>query len=148
MLNFLFSPYGRVSRKAFWLYFMLPSFAVSIASVLLDVAFFAVPPGDVHPAPVFRIILGVPLSLSSIVLLIKRLHDRGVSGWWMAPPLSVHWHFCSCGPVFSCRRPLALFIPGAAAVLYIMIQTYFLRGQAGPNRFGPDPLADQAETFG
>ncbi len=51
-------------------------------------------------------------------LLVRRLHDRGRSG----------------------RVLLALLVP-LAGPLWIGVETALLRGQAGDNRYGRDPLA-------
>lgn len=50
-------------------------------------------------------------------LQIKRWHDRDKSGLWM----------------------LIVFVP-FIGVLWSLIELGFLRGSAGRNRFGPDPL--------
>ena len=51
---------------------------------------------------------------------VQRWHDRGKSGWWywlfFIPLIGAMWTFGECG---------------------------FLRGTPGPNRFGPDPLAEK-----
>jgi uncharacterized membrane protein YhaH (DUF805 family) len=52
---------------------------------------------------------------------IKRWHDHGRSGWWTL----IYWILC-IGPL------LALLMLG------------FQRGTPGPNRYGPDPLGEEA----
>ncbi|WP_158811157.1 DUF805 domain-containing protein [Beijerinckia sp. L45] len=56
-------------------------------------------------------------------IAIKRLHDRNKSGWWF----------------------LLAFVPYVGG-LWLLIECGMLRGTAGPNRFGPDPLGRQAST--
>ena len=53
---------------------------------------------------------------SSFALQAKRWHDRDKSAWWI----------------------LLNFIP--IANLWALIETLFLRGTEGSNRFGDDPL--------
>jgi uncharacterized membrane protein YhaH (DUF805 family) len=74
--------------------------------------------------------------------LIKRLHDRNKSGWWMvvfllAPPLlDTLWDWLD-------SPTLALLVSALAFGLSVwaFVELFCLRGTAGPNRFGPDPLA-------
>lgn len=56
----------------------------------------------------------------SIATDVKRFHDRDKSGWWV-------W---------------IILIPGAGAI-WLLVECGFLPGTTGPNRFGPDPLADK-----
>lgn len=68
----------------------------------------------------------IPVGVTGITLSIRRLHDLGVSGWFV----------------------LCNFIPyGNIAVAVVLL---FKDGQSGPNRFGPDPkdpLKGMAEVF-
>lgn len=56
--------------------------------------------------------------LASIAVQVKRWHDRGKSGWWwwiqLIPAIGPLWALIECG---------------------------FLKGSAGPNEYGPNPLA-------
>ncbi len=54
--------------------------------------------------------------LPSLAVSVRRLHDRDYSGWW-----------------------ILLAFTGIGYILLII--WYCMRGTAGPNRFGPDPLA-------
>lgn len=56
----------------------------------------------------------------AVVIQIKRWHDRGKSG---------HWFFIN-------------FIPFIGS-FWVLIETSFLRGTVGENRYGPDPLSKQ-----
>ena len=127
IVQLLFSFRGRLNRKPFWL-LQLPIF-VMIAMVthnlggnplLIDTRM----PGWRIPIVVdifFRTIVLV-LSIIALVLSIKRLHDRNLSGWWMLPIGLV--------PVIG---PLCFLIVAA------------LPGNAGSNRFGYDPLRSRPD---
>jgi uncharacterized membrane protein YhaH (DUF805 family) len=65
------------------------------------------------------IILFLLLLWPSICLYAKRWHDRDKSGWWS----------------------LIGLIPIIGG-LWMLIELGFLRGTDGPNRFGPNPIAD------
>jgi uncharacterized membrane protein YhaH (DUF805 family) len=75
-------------------------------------------------------------------LLIKRLHDRDKSGWWMvlffiAPSL--------LGKLSDrLDDQTAVFVVSAAGFglsVWCFVEIFCLKGSKGPNRFGSDPLA-------
>jgi uncharacterized membrane protein YhaH (DUF805 family) len=124
MKTLLFSFQGRVNRAKFWL--------VNIGLVVVEAIVFGVAGGSAMitdaPAnmtmPSFGI-LGIVCLLVFIVLIwaglaiaVKRWHDRNKSGWWvliaLVPVIGGLWYLIECG---------------------------FLRGTAGPNDYGPDPLS-------
>jgi uncharacterized membrane protein YhaH (DUF805 family) len=65
-------------------------------------------------------------------ILSKRLHDRGRRGWWA---FLVVWALVEAWP-----RPVSAF---GYAALFVLAVTFLdlglLPGQAGQNRFGPNP---------
>lgn len=74
---------------------------------------------------VFASIYGLYIAASfipSVMVTIRRLHDRGATGWWalVFPALFLV-------PLFGLLSPIAFVIVMA------------LPGNQGPNRFGPDP---------
>ena len=72
----------------------------------------------VHPLMFAAILYGPVVGIASIYVQIKRWHDRGKSGWW--------W-FIQLIPVVG--------------PLWVLIECGFLKGTAGDNEYGPDPLA-------
>ncbi len=62
-------------------------------------------------------LFGLATFLPSIAIGVRRLHDLDRSGWWL----------------------LLVFIPLIGAI--VLLIWYCAKGTAGPNRFGPDPLA-------
>jgi uncharacterized membrane protein YhaH (DUF805 family) len=162
MLTFLFSPEGRVSRKAFWLSFYLPYFVISIGAAALDFALFEPLSSSNAPLPVFQVITTLFFLWPSIAVPVKRLHDRGMTGWWIIAPVPILivlavWYF-AYGAGGAAAQPenlplKAQLIFAASAIslvfvfLYLVNNIMFLRGQKGPNKYGPDPLGDQADTF-
>lgn len=68
---------------------------------------------------------------AAILVTIRRLHDKDMSGWWVVLMLA-------CYGVGS----VGLF---PILVVALVVQIFFFimlvsRGTVGPNRFGPDPL--------
>jgi uncharacterized membrane protein YhaH (DUF805 family) len=65
-------------------------------------------------------VFGLVMIIPNISVAVRRLHDRDYSGWWY----------------------LLVFIP---LIGWLILFIWFcLKGTDGPNRFGPDPLADLA----
>jgi uncharacterized membrane protein YhaH (DUF805 family) len=130
MKQFLFSAQGRFNRASFWkaiLYYIGAGVAVGILVTLLWMIF----PGEIKEdgsysvsgviaVPYLLLIFGyiVALTWSGIVVGIKRYHDRNKSGLWI----------------------LIQFVP-LVGTLWYFIETGFLAGTPGMNRFGPDSLA-------
>lgn len=150
---------GRIGRKIFWLGYILPLFAASIVASILDAALGLAPGGDAMPADGSEIgpVGGLVSLLSiwpSLAGSIKRLHDRDRSGWWIGG-----FYLFAAAVAASALLAVVVSMPqggsGAASVtlvgsvlllgygLWLIVETGFLRGTPGPNRYGPDPLGGQ-----
>ena len=115
--KFYLSPEGRVNRKQFWLWLVLPLAAIEILPALGDVA-----TGSYNPElsiGLSRAIFAYWVALIlGVIVYIKRFHDRDKSGWWVLIDL----------------------IPIIGAI-WLPIELGLLKGTPGPNRFGP-PVTD------
>jgi uncharacterized membrane protein YhaH (DUF805 family) len=168
MFGFLFSPYGRISRKTYWLNFLLPYIAITIVATILDFAIFEINPETGEPPPVFQGILALIALWPSIATTTKRLHDRGMTGWWQAAQFAMivvlaavsYWYYSTklqggdpAANLAVVSEPVAaaVMILGGSAIawlfLYPSINALFLRGQTGPNKYGDDPLGHPSDTF-
>ena len=90
---------GRASRSEFW-WFALFVFV----SIMLLVW-----------VPFIGWLYALAVLLPTLAVMVRRLHDRGQSGWWA----------------------IAWFLPFANWLLLIYLA---FPGTPGPNRYGPDPL--------
>jgi uncharacterized membrane protein YhaH (DUF805 family) len=81
-----------------------------------------------------------------IVAMVKRLHDLGHPGWYVAAfyggTIGAGIALAIALPAFGTLGalvaiPLGLLMLGA---LWYSIKIMFFRGTMGPNEFGPDPL--------
>ena len=87
--------------------------------------------------------IGTPLFLwVYLATSIKRLHDRNKSAWWMIPFFLVP----ALSEQFGGRLPdshavLTVSLIASALWLWGLVEMGWLKGTAGPNRFGADPLA-------
>ncbi|WP_198371296.1 DUF805 domain-containing protein [Roseomonas rosulenta] len=165
-----FSFSGRIRRRTFWLGYVLPLLIASIVANVLDVALGLGPPpmADAMPADAAQVgPINTVVSILSIWPMlagsIKRLHDRNRSGWWIG---GFYLLSAAAGTVaflslagatagmFMYRdRPVtpedaqgvALVMIAAGLLvlgfgIWLLVETGFLRGTIGANRFGPDPL--------
>ncbi len=155
-----------MSRKSYWLRWILPYLGVSLVAVILDFALFPIDPVRQEPPPVFQGIVALVLLWPSIAVTTKRLHDRGMTGWWNVVPFlaivlvsaAAYYYYSMQLAAGAERSPdgqmpvpvgIALVVVGLWLFLYPLINVLFLRGQAGTNKYGADPLhlADPAAEF-
>lgn len=115
---------GRVTRRTWWLHYTLPlAIAASLAGLADSSLGYQHPAGEGWSIYTYT---GGPLSVAILLLTmvpslsssVARLHDRGHSAWWL----------------------LWVLLPGVGS-LVLLIQNGFLRGDGGPNRYGPAPDA-------
>jgi uncharacterized membrane protein YhaH (DUF805 family) len=120
---------GRITRRAFWLHYVVPLLLLSALALAADVSFgytslepSTAADGSLVPAVIeygpFVIVTGILTVLPSITAQVTRMHDQGRSGLWVLLNLV---------PVF-----------GQFAVLGMcgLVPT-----QPTPNRYGPVPDA-------
>ena len=135
VIRLLFTFNGRISRAEYWLAFtayVIVFFVESLVSRHVESATLAG-------------LVTVAMWVSGIAVGIKRLHDRGKSGWYV---------------VLFYIVPMVLFLAGVmigmshggstawgaglwliALSIWCLVELGFLRGAVGANAYGPDPLA-------
>ena len=139
-----FSFRGRVGRQEYWL-MVIANWVVLFAAGTVVVTVGGL--GLVVAVPLYGLAMWAALAR-----LVRRLHDRGRSGWWlllMFGPLLVLSFLGAAASVSDEEAGLffkALTLPFS---LWILIDLGCLAGRPEPNRFGP-PLARpgvSAEVF-
>lgn len=130
---------GRIGRQKFWI--------GTLILILMMVVFIAVPIILSVPSSVAMIFIGVAALLGflgSLAITVKRLHDRDKSGWWYVVFFVVPNILTQIGEKFatgSLTLALALYVPAIGISIWAFVEVGLLKGSDGPNRFGPDPLA-------
>jgi uncharacterized membrane protein YhaH (DUF805 family) len=131
---------GRINRGKYWF--------VGIANLLRFAAFVLVAVAAHSGAlGVLAGLVGVPLFLSSMAIGVKRLHDRNKSAWWlllfylMPPVLNiVRDALVRLHDPLPFTLAMVFWVVSVGISIWAVIELGCLRGTAGPNRYGPDPL--------
>jgi len=133
--HFYFSMRGRTSRRLYWLFGFIPLVAGGFLSGIgLGIARTYVAPLAFLLAAVVLLFLMVWVS---IALHAKRLHDIGLSGWWL-----IAVALASLAIAYFLSPPV-----GQLSSLAMWVVIGAVPGAAGANRFGPDPTRLQSQEF-
>ena len=122
---------GRASRSEFWwfcLFTLILNMIVALVGLLLPAL------GSIVSA-----VQALWLLLPTVGVSTRRLHDRNFSGWWQVLPLAAALPAIA-GAVLEANWLLMLAGCAAGLASLVLLIVYALKGTAGPNRFGPDPL--------
>lgn len=154
--NYFFSISGRVSRARFWLFFAVSAaLLLASAGALTGFDMTLYPHLVVPKNPDVRLVgLGFLLlpfygamAFGILTIPIKRLHDRGRSGWWLAfyglVPVSLFLlaqdNMSRNGGDFT--STLVFELLGLAIWIMAIVELGVLRGTQGDNCYGDDPLS-------
>jgi uncharacterized membrane protein YhaH (DUF805 family) len=136
--HLLFSFEGRVNRAKYWLVAL-----INIA-VILVVAGLALVLLPITVAWIIIVVAVLTMAYIGVAVGVKRLHDRNKSGWWLLLYYLVPGVLGGIAGDSYQGINLALNLVGHAISLWGLIDLGFLRGTAGSNDYGPDPLEEQA----
>lgn len=135
----LFDPRGRSSRRSYhrrligMLLLFVVSGSVAILAASLDARFAGLA------------IVGVTLAGTAaflVVATIRRLHDRGRTGWWMLPDVITTLAGFASLETLADVYPWPVIAATLAMTgfnLWFFVETVCRRGTPGPNRYGPEP---------
>jgi uncharacterized membrane protein YhaH (DUF805 family) len=155
-LGYLYTSFdGRINRKPYWLgslLLMVPFIVIGVVAV------FAVgtdPSSQIWANILISIIAAYPVT----ALMIKRLHDRNRPGiiaavLWAPTVLMYLGQLTGLTGEISDVYGQAVFVPNMLGIIiyvlafvvaiYWFIDLGCLRGTAGDNKYGPDPLDQSA----
>jgi len=137
---------GRISRAPYWIGWLI-ILAGEIALRLVFGIPFIPAPADAFAVRGSSFLIDVVLLYPSIVVMVKRLHDRDHSGWvigWLIVPSVVlmltNLLGMSGDPEHAGVVESLLVIATGVIWLAFMIELGFRPGTPGENQYGPDPL--------
>lgn len=131
--KYFFNFRGRAPRSEFW-WFMLFIFLVNAAASLL----FSLMPVKIGAS--LSLALSLMIFPANLGVTVRRLHDRGMRGWWLLLPILslVAWGMTSGNPGGNTAGSLLSL---CMCLCYLAILC--MPGQPGANRYGPNPLESQ-----
>ena len=145
---------GRATRAEFWWLWAAAAIVFFIASGIDSTIFFFVNLGPFGPV---SFIVNVAIVLLSLAVGVRRLHDIGKPGWWLAiwyVVPAVGWLPYAIGTIaffnggFSMAGYAFLWVGifigllvGLAIVVWAGLWLAH-QGETGPNLYGPDPRAE------
>ena len=144
---------GRSRRMEFWMFQLLN---VIVWFVIMAIGFSGFPWGEMMSGDAAQVeaqmqgmdgigagfwvaivlagLWGLGTFIPALALTVRRLHDRGLSGWWYA------------GAIVLSLIPLVNILAFFAYIALFVI--FVLPGERGPNKWGPDPKdPGQASVF-
>ena len=168
MIDLIWNIQGRISREAYrkarWRHFAfcLIPLAIYIGAAL---ALTSLPPAAYVSAFVLATVLLAYYRYRFAQVMIRRLHDRNMSGWWLLMNPAIAYLAIavavvvivvlnlSSGPhgglVNKDATSTIIFVALAPAILMSFFLRYQLsrKGVPGANRFGPPTDGSQANVF-
>ena len=133
--------HGRASRAEYWMFFGVTYMVQTLFSVLIAI-FQGGNTDSTTPMSMIYLVYLIVMFLPSLAVGVRRLHDIGVSGWYLAGALVL-----AVISAFACGVAGALQLNGLAvgliSLLMILMLAFYivpmLKGQPGENKWGPNP---------
>jgi uncharacterized membrane protein YhaH (DUF805 family) len=155
--HYLFGFGGRLNRRPYWLSipvafgFLAAAVVIALPYVIIEHPDASDPAKKLSPFGIATIACECLLVLAYVVfafaLMVKRLHDRNRSAWWIVPFFLVPELLeliadPNSHPPIAMPTALRLSLISIAVglSLWAFVDLGFLRGTVGDNRYGPDPL--------
>lgn len=139
MSELLFSFQGRINRQPYWLVSML---MIALTMVLLGILVVTgALDADLEGLAdgMLWLVIYIPLIWIGLAVAAKRLHDRDKSARWLVVFYALPGLLDGIGEVLG-GAGFVLSLGSLGISIWAMVELGFLRGTAGPNRYGPDPL--------
>jgi uncharacterized membrane protein YhaH (DUF805 family) len=147
---------GRINRQAWWIGVVV----LIVAAIVLNFILGAIMGGGMpsieqlmDPAVMaayaqkqgwISLIIGLITAYPYIALSVKRRHDRDNNGYDAIGLIvfSLLWSLVQALGFVGSTNPVYMIVSVVFLIyaIYILVQLGFLKGTAGPNSYGPDPL--------
>jgi uncharacterized membrane protein YhaH (DUF805 family) len=140
-LQLFFGFSGRINRARYWSAVAL-LFILMLPLALLQYG-LALMAGNIV-AVTMSSVASIAGMFSGFALGAKRLHDRDRSGWWQLFHFLPFLIVVPAMLIKSVPLMLAGIAFGVTVGIWLFLEIGCLRGTVGLNRFGPDPLEQEA----
>lgn len=148
---------GRARRREYWMFFLANVLIVAFATVLISPSLSNIPGLEEslddmeqfyalvmpHLWPVF--VVAFLFLLPSLSVMVRRLHDTGKPGWWVA----VYYGLSVVSNVMVLYAPqskLFLFFNYASLGMNLLMIVWLLAdSEEGTNDYGTNPKGDEPE---
>jgi uncharacterized membrane protein YhaH (DUF805 family) len=152
IVGLLSSYQGRINRSKYWLAVLV---YIAISIVIAGIGFIMLGNGILDLAEesadegivvgllskgigfiLLALVVYIPMIVSGIFVGIKRLHDRDKTGWWLL------LFYLAPAALNQLAHASFLFSLASLAIsIWAFVELGCLRGTAGANKYGPDPVA-------
>jgi len=154
LTTLLFTYTGRINRAKYWLallvYLAITVLLIAIGLIMFGNSLLAVGDEETDEIVVgllsrgigftlIVLVVYIPMVVSGFMVGIKRLHDRDKSGWWLLVFYVLPGLLSTIGETLAAGG-LVFSLASFAVSIWALVELGFLRGTAGSNRYGPDPL--------
>jgi len=150
MMPYLFDLFfrfdGRIGRKSWWVGTLILVAASIGGMLILDPSVFDLDRAPPRTPNLAATIWHLALVIPGTAVMVKRFNDRNWPYWIgfaygaLGAMITLGQHFNMFLPGFSGVPETIVVVFAGLASLYAFVETGLLRGNAGPNRYGPDPL--------
>jgi uncharacterized membrane protein YhaH (DUF805 family) len=131
----LFSFSGRTNRAMWW----LTGVALSVFMAALFFAGLVLAHQRQGTIALALMLFLIPILWVSLAVGAKRLHDRDMSAWWLLVFYILPSVLQGLAE-YSASYWLGLTVTWVVIAVWCIVELGFLRGTAGPNQYGSDPL--------
>lgn len=145
---------GRARRREFW-GFMLFHFLISYLLLIVGFIFFgsallhAIKEGSIGSAltvissvlvcATLGLIYGLVVFLPQLALTVRRLHDRGLSGWWLLAPIGIMFVGAIIIKVLETPEfSVIVALANLGLSIWLFVQ-YCSDSEPGRNQYGENP---------
>ena len=131
---------GRINRTKYWTAILI-YLAIYLALAILGYA-----AGQSATYQAINGMLNIVILISSLAVGVKRLHDRNKSGWYLVLFYIVPGILLVAGIAVGTTMEDSIMIAGVLGLIafaigvWAFVELGCLRGDIGPNRYGPDPF--------
>lgn len=133
--------HGRASRSEFWMFFGVCYMVQLVFSIVMNVS-QGVSVDTVNPISLIYLVYLMVIFIPSLAVGVRRLHDIGKSGWYLAGALILAVILAFAIGLAIAFKSNVVAIVSMPLFMILILAFYIvpmLKGQPGENKWGPNP---------